>query len=78
MKIETKATRAGSYEGRPIWRGRYRITETGTGFDLGWTLATNQDGRAIAYCDSDSAHAGATVCAEDWREHFAPRAVKPT
>lgn len=65
MKIEMKATRAGCYEGMPVWRGRYRVTEMGTGFEIGWTLAVNWEGRPIAYADKESALAGARVCAED-------------
>lgn len=71
MKIETKAIRARPYEGLPVWRGKYRITETGTGFDIGWSAASNADGKPIAYADIESALAGARVCAQEtWGEYF--------
>jgi len=70
MKIETKATRAGSYYGRPVWRGHYRITGLGTGFEIGWTIACNKQGLPIAYETKEAALTGAEVCAKDthWKK----------
>lgn len=66
MKIETKARKSGYYQGRQVWRGKFRITETGTGFDIGWCAASNANGEPIAYEDRESALNGAKVCGEQF------------
>lgn len=70
MKIETRAYRSGSYRGQPVWRGKYRITEIGKGFEVGWTLATNNSGFPISYEDKEAAEIGAKVCGEQFAANF--------
>jgi hypothetical protein len=61
--VKTKATKTGYHHGRSIWYGHYRIIGIGRGFEIGWTAATNLDGKLIPFEDAASAKAGAKECA---------------
>jgi hypothetical protein len=54
--MTTRATRAGSYEGKPVWHGLYQI-------DGQWRTAKNSDDKPLAYTSEETALAGAKLFA---------------